>query len=57
MFSGSGNPREVLGILFHQTGSGQSKMAAIKLEVLISQLVDKRTPDFTFLQNPVTSKC
>jgi len=30
------NPTELLGIICHQNGSGKSKMAAIKLEVLIS---------------------
>jgi len=30
----------LLRINFHQTGSGKFKMAAIKLEVLIYQLVD-----------------
>jgi len=38
MFAGSSNPTEVMGIIL---GSGKSKMAAIELEVSISQLVDK----------------
>jgi len=41
MFSGSFNPTELMRIISHQTGSGKSKMVAIKLAVLISQLVDK----------------
>jgi len=41
MFSGSSNPAELLRIIFHRTGSGKFKMAAIILEVLISPLLDK----------------
>jgi len=36
MISELSNPTELLRIIFRQTGSGKSKMAAIKLEVLIS---------------------
>jgi len=35
MFSEYSNPAELLRIIFQQTGSGKSKMAAIILEVLI----------------------
>jgi len=41
MFSRSSNPIELMRIIFHQTGMRKSKMAAIKLEIRISQLVDK----------------
>ena len=41
MFSGSSNPTEPLGKLYHKTGSRKSKMAATKSEALVSQLVDK----------------
>ncbi len=41
MFSGSSNPRELLGILSDVTGSWKLKMAVAKPEVLISQLVGK----------------
>jgi len=46
---GSSNPTESLGIIFSQTGSGKSKMAAIKLEVLISRLLDKIGTRFLLL--------
>jgi len=41
MSSGFSNPTELLRTIFHETEIGKSKMAAIILEVLISQLVDK----------------
>jgi len=41
MLSVFSNPTEVLAILFNQTGSIKSKMAATKMEVLTSQLVEK----------------
>ena len=43
---------ETLGILYDQTGSGKSKMAAADAEIVISQLADviamkfRRTPPY-----------
>jgi len=39
MFSESSNPTELPRIIFHPSGSGKTKMAGIKLEVTISQLI------------------
>jgi len=40
MFSGSSYPMRSTGMLYDQTGSGKSNMAASKQELHISQLVD-----------------
>jgi len=40
MFSGTRNPTVLLGILSYVTGSQKAKMAASKLEIRISRLVD-----------------
>jgi len=40
-FSGSSNPKERLRIISNKTGNGKTNMAAIKLVVTISQLVDQ----------------
>ena len=40
-FSESGTPMELRKILCNQTGSGKSKMACSKPEVLITRLVDE----------------
>jgi hypothetical protein len=40
MFSGSSYPMRLTGMLYDQTSSGKSKMAASKPEVSISRLVD-----------------
>ncbi len=40
IFSRSWNLMETLGILYDQTGSGKSKMAAADAEIVIPQLAD-----------------
>ena len=53
MFSGSGNSMSPSAIPSDLTGSWKFKMAAVKPEVLISQLLDKITTQFPRLQHAI----